>query len=97
MSIKWLAINGCRSRIRRVEIVRESDKCVWIATTKKPHRRTAERKEAKESSLGKYCDSFQEAQQYLVNRARARIEEAEKAISKERALITKLMAMEDTP
>ncbi|MEA3225069.1 MAG: hypothetical protein U9Q07_03900 [Planctomycetota bacterium] len=73
--IKWKASSHWRFEIERVEVVRETDKCVFVASTYR-HDKSGERRHAKVSQDEQYFDTWTEAKDHLLEKAREDVERA---------------------
>lgn len=85
--IKYLASGYFCNTIKPVEIIKENDKSVWIKGERIRHQKT--------SSNEKYCDTWQEAKEYLIEKKNGQILDAKRRLEYLTADLEKINAMEE--
>ena len=88
--MKKYRIGGYYVRIEEIEILRETESSVFIATT---HSRKKEQREAKVSSYHQYHDTWEAAHKYLLEKASVRVASASRRLDYETATLKTIKAM----
>ena len=84
-----------RALIAPVEVVRETEHCVFFPTEKTKRRPLGERMESKLTEFDEYHDSWDLAHKSLTEKAERKILNAQMSLEKARAFADEVKAMQD--
>jgi len=91
--VKWLAKGGWEWDIERVECIRETEKSVWESRLSTWAKETYTIMRPKHSVNNRYCDSWEEARDFLLRRSLREEEDLESLLNNVRQRLERLRAM----
>lgn len=90
--IKYKTTSTGAPHIVKINVLRETDKCVFLATKS---RGCKEIRVAKSSTYENYFDTFEEAKEFLAAKSRNYIASVETTLAYERDQLAKIEALQD--
>ena len=85
----------CYGQIKAMEVLRETKSSVFLPSQSWVNGTRVERREAKSSSVSAWFDSWEEAKQYTVDRAKREIESAEWSLARKKKELERVMALSE--